>query len=288
MKRFATITGFLVLSLAASPLLPAQGRFIEKKQASLWFGIRDITRDSLANSGDLDFLNYLHSSDEMAEYQYLGLSAHLWFRGNWEADLKVAMYDDFAPTSLNIKAIWMPRKYLGFTAGFYSYPQLMNEFNMFHRLSDEGWFGDTDTNFRQRRIHETGIMAGVVMPVNHRFIHLTLYLNGGISTLSKFSEKVTQKMINGNMRREIRYSTKNSPDFFFFPEAELGLDCFRIGNSTLGVRGHASWFTVKRSVDYNRTTWEWTYDNPLQEEVDNPAHRFTKFEIDAGIYITWQ
>ncbi len=287
MRRYAKIMMFLLPAVAVSSLLPAQGRFIEKKEASLWFGVRDITRDSLANGANLDFLNYLHSSDEMAEYQYLGLSAHLWFRGNWEADFKVAMYDDFAPTSLNIKAIWMPYKYLGLTVGFYSYPQLMNEFNMFHRLSDEGWYGDTDSNFRQRRVHETGIMAGVAVPVSYRFIHLNLCLNGGISTLSKFREKVTQKMINGNMRREIRYSTKNSPALFFFPEAELGLDCFRIGSSTLGVRGHASWFTVKRSVDYKMTIWEWTYDNPMQEDVANPAHSFSKFEFDAGLYLTW-
>ena len=278
---------FLILSLAAAPLLPAQGRLIEKKQVSLWFGVRNITRDSLANSSDLDFLNYLYSSDDMSEYQYLGFSAHLWFRGNWEADLKVAMYDDFAPTSLNLKAIWMPTRHLGITAGFYSYPQLMNEFNMFHRLSDEGFYGDTDSNFRQRCVHETGVMAGVTVPVSYRFIHFTIYMNGGISTLSKFSEKVTQKMINGNMKREIMYSTKSSPALFFFPEAELGLDCFRIGKTTLGIRGHASWYAVKRSVGYKRTTWEWTYDKPLYEEVDNPAHRFSKVEFDAGLYLAW-
>ena len=287
MKHKVYLLTITLLFFTASPLLQAQGRFIEKKQTSIWLGIRDITRDSLANSGDLDFLNYLYSSDEMAEYQYLGLSAHLWFRGNWEADLKVAMYDDFAPTSLNLKAIWMPMSYLGFTVGFYNYPQLMNEFNMFHRLSDEGFYGDTDSNFRQRRVHETGVMAGLVMPVNYRFIHFALYLNGGISTLSKFSEKVTQKMINGNMRREVRYSTQHSPALFFFPEAEMGLDCFRIGNATLGIRGHTSWYVVKRSVDYNRAVWEWTYDNPVHHQVDNPNHLFTKFEIDAGIYISW-
>jgi len=94
-------------------------------------------------------------------------------------------------------------------------------------------------------------------------------------------------MINGNMKREIRYATKNSPALFFFPEAELGIDCCRIGGITLGFRGHASWYSVDRSVDYSRTTFEWTYDNPEQEEVANPAHRFSKFEFDAGLYLTW-
>ncbi|MCB0801144.1 MAG: hypothetical protein KDB91_11625, partial [Bacteroidales bacterium] len=62
MRRYATIMLFLLPALAASSLLPAQGRLIEKKQASIWFGVRDITRDSLANGANLDFLNYLHSS----------------------------------------------------------------------------------------------------------------------------------------------------------------------------------------------------------------------------------
>lgn len=273
--------------ISISPLLPAQEKFIEKKQVALWFGIRDIASDSLGNTGDLDFLNYLHSSADMAEYQYLGLSAHLWFRGSWEADIKVAMYDDFAPNNLNIKALWVPLKNLGFTAGFYTYPQLMNEFNMFHRIEDEGFYGDTDNNFRQRRIRESGLMAGLVLPFNWHFLHATAYLSGGLSTLSPFDEKVTQKMINGNMKREIRYSTRHSPALFFFPEVELGVDCFSIGNAKAGLRVRSSWYMVSRSIDYSRVTYDWTYDNPIREEVDNPNHNFSKFEFDAGFSLTW-
>ncbi len=286
MRRCATILLVSLLVFPISPLL-SQGSFIEKKQVALWFGIRDISRDSLPNTEDLDFLNYLHSSEEMAEYQYLGLSAHLWFRGDWEADIKVAMYDDFAPNNLNIKVLWLPLKNLGFAAGFFTYPQLMNEFNMFHRIEDEGFYGDTDSNFRQRRIHESGLMAGLVFPFSWRFLHATAYLNGGLSTLSPFNEKVTQKMINGNMRREIRYSTRHPTAFFFFPEFEVGADLFTIGQAKAGIRGRASWYTVSRSVDYERVTYEWTYDHPQSEEVDNPVHRFSKFEFDAGFYLTW-
>ena len=285
MRRLAVILMFLML--ATSHFLLAQGRFLEKKQVSLWFGIRDITRDSLPNSTNLDFLNYLHSSEEMSEYQYLGVSAHLWFRGNWEADIKVAMYDDFAPNNLNIKAIWLPMKNLGFTAGFYTYPQLMNEFNMFHRLTDEEFYGDTDSNFRQRMVQESGLTAGLMLTFSYRWLHATAYLNGGVSTLSPFTEKVTQKMINGNFKREIRYSTNHSPALFFFPEVDLWADCFTIGNSKAGIRLCTSWYTVSRSVGYSRVIYVWIYENPVRTEVDNPAHHFSKFEFDAGFYLTW-
>lgn len=286
MRCLASILLVLLLSLPSSSLF-AQGSFLEKKQVALWFGIRDITRDSLPNAGDLDFLNYLHSSDDMAEYQYLGVSAHLWFRGDWEADIKVAMYDDFAPNNLNIKALWLPMRNMGFTAGFYTYPQLMNEFNMFHRIEDEGFYGDTDNNYRQRRVQESGLMAGLVVPFSHRWLHATAYLSGGISTFSLFSEKVTQKAINSNLKREIRYSTDISPAVFFFPEFEIGADCFTVGNAKTGIRLHTSWYTVRRSIDYSRVTYDWTYDNPIRTEVDNPAHRFSKFEFDAGFFLTW-
>ena len=286
MRHLTSILLVLLLAIPCTPIF-SQGRFLEKKQVALWFGIRDITRDSLANSTNLDFLNYLHSSEEMSEYQYLGVSAHLWFRGNWEADIKVAMYDDFAPNNLNIKAIWLPMKNLGFTAGFYTYPQLMNEFNMFHRLTDEGFYGDTDSNFRQRRVQESGLTAGLVLPFSYRWLHATAYLNGGVGTLSPFTEKVTQKMINGNFKREIRYSTNHSPALFFFPEFELGADCFTIGNSKAGIRLRTSWYSVSRSLSYSRVIYEWIYENPVLTEVDNPSHHFSKFEFDAGFYMTW-
>ncbi len=277
-----------LLVLSGSSTIYAQERLIEKQVYALWFGVRDISRERFNDNENLDFLNYLHSSPKMAEYQYIGLSSHLWFRGSWEADLRVGMYDDFAPNTIYMKAIWLPWRNLGFTAGFLSYPQLINDFSSYHRLNDEGYYGDTDRNFRQRRVHESGLVAGVVIPLNYRFLHLTFNLNGGISTLSTFREEVTQKEINTNFRREIHYETLPSPALFFFPEAEFRIDCFNIGKSKMGIQVKSSWYRVVRSVDYKRDTYDWTYDSLLEEKVDNPVHVLTKFEFDFGINLTWQ
>lgn len=265
----------------------SQDKLIEKYKVSLLFGARDVSRDSLKNNENLDFMNYLHSSHDMMEYQYLGISTHLWFRGNWEADLKIAMFDDFAPNNLNLKAQYFPLKNLGISVGFYSYPQLLNDFSTYHRLNDLGFYGDMNTNFRQLRIHETGFMVGIVLPINYRIFHCKILLNGGISSLSTFKEIVNQKQINSNLRKEINYSTLMSPALFLFPEIELNFDCFKIRDSKIGIQIQSSWYTVSRSIDYDRTVYEWTSIAPTKERINSPIHHFEKFELDFGIYLIW-
>lgn len=282
-------TSILILGLISLPgfRVYSQDKLIEKYKVSLWFGTRDVSRDSLQNNENLDFMNYLHSSPDLAEYQYLGISTHLWFRGKWEADLKIAMFDDFAPNNLNLKAQYFPLQNLGLSVGFYSYPQLLNDFSTYHRINDLGFYGDLNTNFRQRRVHETGLIVGLVLPINYRPFHCMIQLNGGISSLSTFKEIVGQKQINSNFRKEINYSTLISPAFFLFPEIELNFDCFKIRDSKVGIQIQSSWYTVYRSIDYERTTYEWTSIAPTKERINSPIHHFEKFELDFGIYLIW-
>ncbi len=267
--------------------VPAQDKLIEKYKVSLWFGVRDVSRDSLKNNDNLDFMNYLHSSQDMAEYQYLGISTHLWFRGDWEADIKIAMFDGFAPDNINLKAQYFPLKNLGLSLGFYSFPQLLNDFSTYHRINDVGFYGDLDNNFRQRSIHETGLMVGLVLPIDYRFFHCAIQLNGGISSMSTFKETVDQKQINSNLRREIHYKTLKSLAPFLFPEIEFNIDCFNFNNVKCGIQIQSNLYFVNRSIDYNRTTYEWTIISPDIERIDNPIHHFEKWELDFGIYLRW-
>jgi hypothetical protein len=277
----------LVLSLFGGTKAYSQEKFIQDHKISLFFGTRNVSRDSLQNTENIDFLNYLHSSPDMAEYQYLGFSTHLKFRGNWEADIKIAMYDDFAPNNINLKAQYFPLKNLGLSVGFYTYPQLLNDFTTYHRINDMGFYGDISSNFRQMRIHETGFMAGLVLPLDYRAFHIRINLNGGVSSLSTFKDVVQQKQINSNLRREIKYSSLASPALFLFPEIELSLDCFKVGNTKIGIQAQSSWYTVSRSIDYNRIVYEWTSIAPAIERIENPNHHFEKFELDFGFFITW-
>lgn len=283
--RFSAVSA-LILLLNISPV-KGQGRLVESYKAAVWFGIRDVTRDSFPDNDNIDFLNYLHSDREMSEYQYLGLSVHMILRGSWEADLKLAMYDDFAPDNFNFTAQYFPLKMIGITAGIYSYPQYLNYYDTYHKLSDDGFYGDLDPNQRQRKVHETGIMAGPVFKIDYHAFHSLIKLNAGISSLSVFKESFSQKQISGNERRELHYKTRPSPAFFFFPEAEVNIDLLKVKERTLGLQIQSSWFTVNRSVNYSRTTYYWTQTDTETEEIKSQTHNFSKFEFDLGIYLKW-
>lgn len=281
----------LIVLVFVSSMIPLQAQsqsgVIKKHSFSVWAGIRNISHDSLANTDNIDFLNYLSWYPDMSEYQYIGFSSHIWFRGRFEADLSVAMYDDFAPTQLNAGVTYFPLMHLGVTCGFFIYPQYINDYDMYHRLHDDGFYGDVNSNARQRRLNESGVMAGVVMPFSYRAFTMTLSLTAGVSNIETFSEVFYQKEILSNYRRKIVYETKPSPGFFFMPGAEIGAELFRLGTAKGGLRARTTWYTVNRAVSYDRTVTEWTESEGETSPVTNPVHHFEKLDIDLGIFIRW-
>ncbi len=207
--------------------LRAQDKIAEKYSVSSWFGLRKTTRDIFSNTGNLDFLNYLDfESDE-----YLGFTTHACFNDKWEADVKLALYSDMIPTYLNAKGIYKPFRYLGFTVGIYIYPHYLNNYDSYHKLQDDGFYGDINTNTRQNLLNETGFIAGLVFPFSYHSFTCTLYFSGGISSMVKFEEVFDQKEVNSNLRRVIRYETLPSPALYFLPEAELKLDILKLKKS---------------------------------------------------------
>lgn len=288
MKTRLLISIFFILILQFLPLI-AQEKFITDYKIAAWFGFRYTDRDSFANNENLDFLNYMVSYPEEGtpEYEYLGFSARLWFRNNWQADINIAMFDEFAPNNLNITAQYMPLKNIGITIGFYSQPLLVNDWPAYHKINDEGFYGDANRGFRQRYIHEYGIIAGPVIQLDWRFLHFYGKLNAGLSNIGRFEETVRDKKMFSNQVIEYLYETGHSPSFFIMPEGELSFDLFRLKNTKCGFQIQAAGYSSSRSLDYTRTTWTWMRENPLKEEIDNPLHRIRKMEMDAGIYFTF-
>ena len=270
------------------PGLKSQDKLIEKYTFSSWFGVRYIECDSLPDGENLDFLNYLYDlneSDIFPDYGYLGMASHLWLKGNWEMDIKLAMYDDFIPNQFNIATQYYPLKSLGINFGMYSYHQLMNEYNLYHHHADTGFYGDVDPNFRQRKLYDFGIIIGPVISLEGKRMHGTLKINGGLGTFITFSESIIQKKVNSNFRREIGYRTKETPTLFFFPELEAGCDLIRFPHATLGIQVQASYYLANRSLNYTLVTLNWIAENPVEENIKSPKHHYYKIDFDFGIYL---
>lgn len=158
---------------------------------------------------------------------------------------------------------------------------------MYHKINDEGFYGDANRGFRQRYIYEYGLMAGPVIQFDWRFLHFYGKLNAGLSNIGRFEEIVQNKEKLSNRVIEYLYETDHSLAFFILPEAEFSVDFFRIKNAKCGFQIQAAGYTSSRSLDYTRTTWTWVREDPVMEEIDNPAHGIRKMEVDAGIFFTF-
>lgn len=275
-----------MLLLFFSPGLKSQDKLIEKYSFSNWIGLRYIECDSFPDGDNLDFLNYLYDINENAispDYGYLGLATHLWWRRNWELDIKLAIYDDFIPNQMNITVQYYPLKNLGVNFGIYGYHQLINEFNLYHRHTDTGFYGDTDQNYLQRSLYDIGIIGGPVIALEGKRLSGTFKLNAGLGTFMTFSESISQKKLNSNFRREYAYTTKKTPAFFFFPELAAVYDIIRFSHATLGIQVQASFYLANRSINYTRRTFNWVSENPAEEEIISPKHHYYKIDVDFGI-----
>lgn len=290
MKRNSLIA-LLVFSIAFINHIQAQEKQAEKRikkyKISTWFGTRNISSEVFGINQNLDFINFLNSNNDYAEDDYLGFAAHLWLKGNWEAKLQFALNSSFSPSSFNVKGVYFPIKHLGLSIGAFAYPQLINEFNYFHLLTDLGYYADINSNYRQREVHDLGISAGIVLPINYRFLHFELQLNGGFSSYNSFREVIRQKQINSNLIKEIEYTTKISPTFFISPELEIYADIVKIKNAMLGIQLQTSWLKSKKNIDYQRIIYVWTANSPITDQINSPKHNVDLFEINVGIYMLW-
>lgn len=287
MKKYFLIS-FVVFCFSSNINISAQENLIEKFKVSTWFGGREMKSNILPLSENLDFLNYVLDDQEYANYEYLGFATQLWFKGKWQADLKLTLDPGFRPSSYMVKAMYFPVKQFGVSMGIFGYPQYINQFNEFHAISDGGHFEDTDTNYRQSVIYDNGFSAGIIVPLKYKFLHLTVQMNSGISSFSKLTETILLKEKNNNFKKEIQYKTVNSYKVFIYPEVELNVDCLKFKKNVLGLQMQTSWYKTSKAINYNRTTYNWTYENPIIEQVKNPEHPLTKFEIDFGLYYRWE
>ncbi len=277
----------LLMAILLSQGVVAQDKFIAVHKLAILGGVRDTKIDSFPNAQNVDFMNYIYGSLNSFDYGYIGFEGQFRIKSKWAADIKVAMYDDFAPDNLDISVQYFPVRSIGISLGLYTHSQLMNDFTMFHRTTGTGLYGDLETNFRQRKLFDRGMQVGVLFARDFGAFHPSLKINGGISSFKPFAETVLQKEINGNFLSRIDYETKNTWNPFIFPELRFDIDCLNINNYKIGVQFQASLFYSQKAINYEQTTYMWTLENPLTEKVDSPTHSYRKFDMDMGIYMRW-
>ncbi len=288
-NAFVTILLITFSSLALS----AQNQFKEEKFfLSLQFGGRNIHRDSLANTANIDFMNYLYRQSGAPEYGILALDFRLTPRPGLQVGIQTVFLSDLNPNQLNLnikyEADSLKQGILwGLKGAFFAYPQYLNEFNQYHKIQDTGFTADLNTNYRQISVYDLGFAAGPYLSIAYKRLHGEIGINLGVSGFLPFNETIAQKKTEANLRREINYKTTYSAALFLNPEMEF---CYDLNNSTrrkVGIMISAGSLLSQRSINYTRNTDTWTNDNTVTEKVKPGKILYSKTEIKGGFYISF-
>lgn len=259
---------------------------------SIGFGGRYINRDSLPDSGDLDFMNYLYRQDTGAEYGLLSLNFRMAPSEKFEFSATAVLLSDLIPNQLNIDVRYKPvpndkPMTWGMIGSFFIYPQYLENYNSFHLLHDTGFIADLDPNFRQISIYDIGIALGPSLNFSKGRFHGEINLGVGISGFLPFNEHISQKKTDANLRREYHYETHYSPALFFRPGAEAGFRLISFGKASAGITISAGGMWSKRSISYKRTAYIWTTENAITQEIKSEKQWYSKLEIEGGFYLAF-
>jgi hypothetical protein len=264
----------------------------EKFLFSLNFGGRCINRDSLANTENLDFMNYLYRQENAAEYGFISLNFRMAPTEKIEVSATAVLLSDLSPNQLNLDVRYKMAEQdrplgWGLIGSFFIYPQYLENYNSYHILRDTGFTADLNSNFRQISIFDLGFAIGPTMNYHYKRFHTELSFRTGISGFVAFDESIYQKKTDANLRREYLYETRFSPAVFFMPEAEAGFDLISSGRTNFGIMLRAGGMWSNRAINYTRTTYTWTSENSVSNDIKPDKKWYRKTEMQGGFYIAF-
>ncbi len=256
-----------------------------KNQLNLFAGSQGIACQKIWNGSVMDFLNYIEAEGYSESYLFIGALWHYELNDKLEGRIMVSMQSDMAPALLNVSSSYYFRKRLGVGISFFGYPETISNFHLFHQNNDVG-MSDFNSNSRYRRVYSMGFALGPDYKFRYRFVNFNLRLHSGVRWIRPFSEGFIQKQVNGNYIRTIEYHTRTSPSLFFYPQAELGLQLFRVDNVYVGFKMKVFLELSQRTINYSRSISEWVYE-PYTQTITTQNHSYRKIDYDFGLNFSW-
>ncbi len=283
-----TVLSLMICSVAMMLTIPINAQ-LEEVRFSSYFGFREIQCERFAPTEQLDFVNYLEANEDYPEDEYLGFQMLMRFRNHSEMDMRFTLNSGWGLSGYNLKLRHYPTPFIGFSIGILRHPYYIYYFDDYLIERDQDYYTDPRNGSGHKYLvsADQGLMAGLVFPLEYRIFHLTMQIHGGASSIIPFQEEIGQKQKNSNFRRDLVFEAKNSYNWFVLPEAALYVDLLRIKDVRIGIQAQASWYVTQKYIDYNLTTYDWTYDSPQTLHIESPVHRLEKLEYDVGLVVWW-
>ncbi len=261
---------------------------IKSWQIEPTFNFRFFNISGVAEGETIDFLNYPeYPSGEPFYYAFLGFSGKILFINSIKTEFEAGIYDHGDPALLQFNAIYYPKKNMGISAGAMLFSYLSNDFSSFHQKKYPDFQGDLHGNFQQRTRYYSAYFAGVEFGYPGNKMNVSLKLQAGIGGHHSFEEKIQQKRIHSNYKEVLHYNTDYHLFPVFYPVFEFQQQLIDAKALTMGISFRGSLFYTFTAVDYQRTRYQWTIQDPEVLEIISKKHHFWKADGSLGFYLRW-
>lgn len=272
----------LVFALGVS----ADDKYFTDTRISVFNGYRNIYANKLINSDQVDFLNYLYTQNEKADYNYFQISMLLRHADRYQIEVGISLYNNLIPYAYNVSFNYLLHKHFGIIGGSMSNRFYLTEFNDFYAsIIDK----EITTRYitREWKFSMLAFYFGPSYQFRYNTLELRAALKTGVTTFTAFDQR---NIIKENLSNyKIVYDYQSFMHFapFVMPELLLSIDLLAYKKIVFGGRFKFSYLVTHNSINYHLRTYEWTYQNIKQENRKLPSHTFQQTDWDFGIYFRW-
>lgn len=281
--RLAYSVFLCLLCLAFS----SQSQGIRNQEFSYTLGVSNLGVERFAQNQNLDFVNYLDSGYAGADFIILKLGYKFDFSKKMSANIKLIMMDDIIPDNYDISMHYFARPWVGIGIGSMLNKNWISDFEQ-HQLRTLPDYHLMDQNMKQFTVYDLGFyVSPTLKPFDNGAMTLQVTCDVGVSSFMKERATFQHKKKFGNERLQYHYETKADFQPYVQPKVDFQLKLYTNRIATVGLLFNSNYFYTKRSINYYRTIQTWTADNEVIEELKMPKHRYTRLEINVGLFARW-
>lgn len=267
--------------------LVAQNSFFDNHEISLTVGAGKIDVERTSPSQNLDFMNYIYSYPQLGDYAVVKLGYKCQFLSKMSADFKMILMDGLYFDNYDVSTHYFIKPWIGIGAGSMLHKNWITYFEEYHQATLPDYYIH-DENVRQFTAYELGVyISPTVKLFDKKNVSFQFTCDIGISSFMKEETDFYHKKKLSNKRMYFNYETKTKFQPYIHPKMDINVKVLNGNMMYLSLIGNASYYSVNRSIDYNRTTQLWTAENESIEQVTSPKHSYTRFELNVGTAIGW-
>ena len=275
---------FIILHLFCLSLFAQNSKF-HNKEFSFSIGIAEFDFERFSTNENLDFINYFDFYPDYLDYITVKLGYKFDIFSKLSCDIKLIMMDDLIPDNFDFSAHYFFNHRIGLGGGSMLFKNYITSFEEYQIQTLPDYYL-VDDNIQQFKNYDLSFyLSPTVKAIDNDIFKLLLKFDLGISSFLKKETTFYHKKKLSNERIQYHYKTKTAFQPYIQPKLELRLRVLKLKKTFLGIMINSSYYYSYRSINYDRTIYDWTYENSIKNNIKSPKHKYSRIEFDIGIFL---